>query len=324
MECKPVDHKWVVSVLGLEKSSSPESMESSDQGVSRKEDRWHEVTGEMIDRRGIQRMSGQRSRVGDRLGFQISHKENNFNRKFKSDGLLMDYGDSENEPNANCGDGPNLTFGLQEEGNQSSCGNGLVGSVTRNPNRNPTRKRAKSTENVIKQILVRNSDQRVVSLSDSEGRLMSLPLKSPIQLPLKDRLGGQISGKDFVEVPLAVEIEGMEQSEPQGFANKESLPKTKTAKCYWSLEKEITKVIEKGVALGHIVTSKANVRRQEQQSGVECLSNTGWNLEEEVTKVIEVAVALGFDFNGKEDEIGEQIARREMEDEERMREGNGK
>ncbi|KAK0599225.1 hypothetical protein LWI29_003421 [Acer saccharum] len=79
----------------------------------------------------------------------------------------------------------------------------------------------------------------------------------------------------------------MEQSEPQGFANKEIVPKTKTVKCYWSLEEEITKVIEKGVALGHIVTSKANVRGQEQQSGVKCLSNTGWNLEEEVTKVIE-------------------------------------
>ncbi|KAK1584237.1 hypothetical protein Q3G72_031097 [Acer saccharum] len=292
MECKPVDHEWVVIVLGLEKSSSSESMESSDQGVSsratRKEDRWHEVAREMIDRRGIQKMSGQRSRVGKQKAVNgraeswtstsDSELEEGQFRDFgvakgecsrpkcrgnisKSDGLPMDYGYSENEPYANCGDGPNLTFGLQEEGNQSSCGNGL---------------------------------------------------------------GGQISGKDFVEVPLAVEIEGMEQSEPQGFANKEVVPKTKTVKCYWSLEEEITKVIEKGVALGHIVTSKANVRGQEQQSGVKCLSNTGWNLEEEVTKVIEVAIALGFDFNGKEDETGEQIARREMEDEERMREGNGK
>ncbi|KAK0599441.1 hypothetical protein LWI29_005329 [Acer saccharum] len=211
MECKPVDHEWVVSVLGLEKSSSSESMESSDQGVSsratRKEDRWHEVAREMIDRRGIQKMSGQRSRVGKQKAVNgraeswtstsDSELEEGQFRDFgvakgecsrpkcrgnisKSDGLPMDYGYSENEPYANCGDGPNLTFGLQEEGNQSSCGNGLVASVTRNPDRNPTRKRAMSTENVTKQILVRNTDQRVVSLSDSEGRLMSLPLKSPI------------------------------------------------------------------------------------------------------------------------------------------------
>ena len=98
--------------------------------------------------------------------------------------------------------------------------------------------------------------------------------------------------------------------------SREAAMKPKSSRCYWSLEEEITKVIEKGAALGQIVTSKTKETGQVQMNSGR---NHNWNLEEEVTKVIEVAVALGFDFNSKEDEIGEQIARREREDEDRWR-----
>ncbi|KAK1575338.1 hypothetical protein Q3G72_004588 [Acer saccharum] len=43
-----------------------------------------------------------------------------------------------------------------------------------------------------------------------------------------------------------------------------------------------------------------------------------WNLEDEIAKVIETGVALGFNFNNREKEIGEEIARRELEDKEKM------
>ncbi|KAK4859253.1 hypothetical protein QYF36_002240 [Acer negundo] len=100
-------------------------------------------------------------------------------------------------------------YWAKEEGTQSSCGYGLEVAATKNPDKDPNRGRAACIEMIPNQILVRNSDQRVVSFSDSDGRLMSLPLNGPIQLPLKDGQGG----KDFLEVPLAVEIEGMVISE---------------------------------------------------------------------------------------------------------------
>ncbi|KAI9185659.1 hypothetical protein LWI28_009261 [Acer negundo] len=77
MDGNPVDYDWVVGVLGLFESSLPESMEYSDRGEGNKsngrQDRWQKVAGEMIDRRRVQKMSGQRSKVGERLGLQISH-----------------------------------------------------------------------------------------------------------------------------------------------------------------------------------------------------------------------------------------------------------
>ncbi|KAI9185240.1 hypothetical protein LWI28_005562 [Acer negundo] len=196
-----------------------------------------------------------------------------------SDGLQKIHRQSENGPYSYSGEGMNLSFGMQEDGNQSSCGYGLHVAATKSPDKDPNRGRAASIDMIPNQILVRNSDQRVVSFSDNDGRLMSLPLNSPIQLLLKDGQRGQIRGKDFLEVPLAVEIEGMVISEQRASAIGVAGPKTK---------------------------------------------NSGWNLEEEVSKVLEVAMTLGFDFNINEDEIGEQIARREIEDEERIREGNGK
>ncbi|KAK1556692.1 hypothetical protein Q3G72_010297 [Acer saccharum] len=70
--------------------------------------------------------------------------------------------------------------------------------------------------------------------------------------------------------------------------------KSKFVRRYWSLEEEFTKVIEKGVAFGHIVTSKDMKRggrpdsqvdsEQDQQNDVLRIANSSWNLEEEVTK----------------------------------------
>ena len=41
-------------------------------------------------------------------------------------------------------------------------------------------------------------------------------------------------------------------------------------------------------------------------------------MEDEITKVIETGIALGYNFNGKEEVIGAEVARREKEEEERL------
>ncbi|KAI9181872.1 hypothetical protein LWI28_019517 [Acer negundo] len=78
----------------------------------------------------------------------------------------------------------------------------------------------------------------------------------------------------------------------------------------WNLEVEITKGFKKGVELGIDFNSKSK----------STLNTRTWNLEEEVTKVIETGSALGFDFNGMENEMADQLHRRELEDEERCKE----
>ncbi|KAK0593596.1 hypothetical protein LWI29_024085, partial [Acer saccharum] len=47
-----------------------------------------------------------------------------------------------------------------------------------------------------------------------------------------------------------------------------------------------------------------------------------WNLDKEICKIIEIGCALGCDFSGKENFIGEELMRREKEDERRFRESN--
>ncbi|KAK1587719.1 hypothetical protein Q3G72_016150 [Acer saccharum] len=46
----------------------------------------------------------------------------------------------------------------------------------------------------------------------------------------------------------------------------------------------------------------------------------GIAVEEEIARFIETGVSLGFDFGGKEDLIREELRRREVEDEERLKE----
>ncbi|KAK4852607.1 hypothetical protein QYF36_025427 [Acer negundo] len=210
-------------------------MEYSDRGEGNKsngrQDRWQKVAGEMIDRRRVQKMSGQRSKVGERLGLQISH-----NLKV---GGSMDNGkqahviiSKRRTSHPTCLNDKLILEKQKEDGNQSSCGYGLHVVATKSPDKDPNRGRAASIDMIPNQILVRNSDQRVVSFSDNDGRLMSLPLNGPIQLLLKDGQRGQIRGKDFLEVPLAVEIEGMVISEQRASAIGVAGPKTKSARCY--------------------------------------------------------------------------------------------
>ena len=146
-----------------------------------------------------------------------------------------------------------------------------------------------------------NKEQRLVSMSDREGRLFSVPLKGPIQLPVTDAEGFQIRGSDLQEVPLMVELAGSQRLDHNSYGP------GKKAGSYWNLEEEFAKVIERGVELGHII--KRREKTNEEPNGKEEVRNhshspdANWNLDEEVTKVIEVGLALGFDFNGKEVEI---------------------
>ncbi|KAK2641448.1 hypothetical protein Ddye_023211 [Dipteronia dyeriana] len=78
----------------------------------------------------------------------------------------------------------------------------------------------------------------------------------------------------------------------------------------WNLEVEITKVVEKGVELGYDFN-------KEQKT---LITKESWNLEEEISKVIETGSTLGFDFNGIENEMVDQLSRREIEDEDKLHE----
>ncbi|KAK1583380.1 hypothetical protein Q3G72_023248 [Acer saccharum] len=190
----------------------------------------------------------------------------------------------------------------------------------------------------------RHKEQHLIYFSDLEGRPLSMPLRGPVQLPLQAVKGGQISGKDLLEIPVVVDLTSGDSRIPTqaGAPERYQLSdKEMDQSCdsgrkdsnsttfYWNLEEEIAKVIEKGVALGLVVNSKdkslgngngthpTEGRHLEEDHPAEA-TDQDWNLEEEVTKVIEVGVSLGFDFNGKEVEIGGKIADREKEDAERM------
>ncbi|KAK3173875.1 hypothetical protein Dsin_032976 [Dipteronia sinensis] len=145
-----------------------------------------------------------------------------------------------------------------------------------------------------RQITVRNEDKNMVSISDQEGGMVSLPLQSPIQLPLTVFESGQITGKDFVAVPLSVELEGVKRREfpatgyqlkkakkrgvvpnDKSLINSSSSPRVQlgtkaqdaivnkmckqvTKKFSWNLEVELAKIIEKGTALGMIYKPSTN------------------------------------------------------------------
>ncbi|KAK1582570.1 hypothetical protein Q3G72_016327 [Acer saccharum] len=64
-----------------------------------------------------------------------------------------------------------------------------------------------------------------------------------------------------------------------------------------------------------------HIHRGMEETEVEVLDDgRGIVMEEEIARVIETGVALGFDFGGKEDSIREELRRREVEDEERLKE----
>ncbi|KAK3225737.1 hypothetical protein Dsin_005599 [Dipteronia sinensis] len=76
----------------------------------------------------------------------------------------------------------------------------------------------------------------------------------------------------------------------------------------WNLEVEITKIIEEA--------AKADTNLQAVQ-GEE--NNQMWDVEVEVAKVIEIGVALSFDFNNKNNELVNEILKRELADVERFK-----
>ncbi|KAK1571324.1 hypothetical protein Q3G72_015128 [Acer saccharum] len=87
----------------------------------------------------------------------------------------------------------------------------------------------------------------------------------------------------------------------------------------WYLEVEVAKVIKEGNARGIFAKSRNKIGGDrlllDTVDGNSCL-------DIEITKVIETGAALGFDFQGKEQEVAEIIARKEKEDEERLNEQN--
>ncbi|KAK3199675.1 hypothetical protein Dsin_023090 [Dipteronia sinensis] len=86
----------------------------------------------------------------------------------------------------------------------------------------------------------------------------------------------------------------------------------------WNLEIEVTKIIEKGVELGHIIPTSATGDRKITREGSR--EQTGsWNLSQEVAKVIEMGLALGFDYDGEELVVGNEVARRVIEDEDNLK-----
>ncbi|KAK1582548.1 hypothetical protein Q3G72_016141 [Acer saccharum] len=108
-----------------------------------------------------------------------------------------------------------INSGSQLGGSQQGSDLGLIESTSKNsgqvssPSDRPHRQVAHKYGS--RRILVRNKEHHVVSLSDNDGRLMSLPLEGPIQLPLRDEEGIQIRGHDFREVPINVELSGVER-----------------------------------------------------------------------------------------------------------------
>ncbi|KAK1560328.1 hypothetical protein Q3G72_025272 [Acer saccharum] len=100
---------------------------------------------------------------------------------------------------------------------------------------------------------------------------------------------------------------GEEDRQNQGEQRAQKVVRPRT----WNLAVEMTKVIEKGVAMGAL----SNANRDSPSAG----SGEQWNLDIEVAKIIETGKALGFDFDGSEEEVTVFVANRETEDEARDR-----
>ena len=81
---------------------------------------------------------------------------------------------------------------------------------------------------------------------------------------------------------------------------------------------ELTKVLEKGVALGYLNFNKNVNKGGADAKGSNENLKESWSLSNEVAKVIETGVALGFNFNGKVEMAAAEILRREKEDEARV------
>ncbi|KAK2642979.1 hypothetical protein Ddye_024742 [Dipteronia dyeriana] len=78
-----------------------------------------------------------------------------------------------------------------------------------------------------------------------------------------------------------------------------------------TLEVEISKVIEKGIAFRVNFNQSNEEDERQQRDGLQ------WNLDLEVAQIIETGVAVGFNCNGKKEEVSTILASKEKEDEDR-------
>ncbi|KAK0597862.1 hypothetical protein LWI29_029289 [Acer saccharum] len=168
-----------------------------------------------------------------------------------------------------------------------------------------------------RKLVVSHKEHQSVLFTDLEGRILSIPLKGPIPLPLSGVEGNQISGSDLKELPIMIELEtgttkvvsiSSSSRTDRGNGNEQYNSSSSNDKQpnqlmvpYWNLEEEIAKVIEKGVAMGYVFNSKAaEARNQGKKDGVGLQGNSGilrnnqnvslgnkWDLDDEVAKVIE-------------------------------------
>ncbi|KAK3221461.1 hypothetical protein Dsin_008486 [Dipteronia sinensis] len=91
----------------------------------------------------------------------------------------------------------------------------------------------------------------------------------------------------------------------------------------WKRRKEMVSVKKHGMR-----TRNGKLREKQDQAKMTNDPRNGdetkimWNLDDEVAKVIETGVALGFDFNRAEREVEIEVARREIEDQGKLRADN--
>ncbi|KAK0597466.1 hypothetical protein LWI29_025553 [Acer saccharum] len=274
-DSKTVDHEWVVESLGLNAVFSPDSMASSDQGGERRSEsrggRWPEVMD---------------NRVDIRVGQNVRDSDNLVNRKFKKGGS-MDKGKrtyvrsakmKTSHPHSVCGKlelEKKISASCRAESWSSSTNSDLEEGQLKNFGL------FKGECSKVKSVgfgpkidgLKQTHGKKVVGGLQFDGELYcgfdgssesnsksseikSITFRGHIQLPLRDKEGTQIRGKYFLEVPITVELTGLERSNmiedrQRAMSSENQNIDPRNVRFYWNLEEEITKVIEKGVALGH-------------------------------------------------------------------------
>ncbi|KAK0570630.1 hypothetical protein LWI29_004098 [Acer saccharum] len=68
--------------------------------------------------------------------------------------------------------------------------------------------------------------------------------------------------------------------------------------------------------------SRTDKNQPEDRRKLEAAERRSWNIEAEIAKVIDIGKVVGFNFVGREQEVAEQLFRRECEDKERLKENH--
>ena len=111
--------------------------------------------------------------------------------------------------------------------------------------------------------MVRHINNKVISISDQEGRAVNLPLRGPVPFPLQDSEGSQIRAEDLVPVQLAVDLE-----ENEKIGNNKTKQRGGSR---WSLAEEFAKVIEKAFSLGYVLKDRTReTKGDKSQEGRQC------------------------------------------------------